>query len=53
MGGFVSGDASIEDEEESGVEVTSPILTGDFDKATDELEMVCNRFDMLRSTFIK
>ncbi len=54
-GWVCKSDASLgeEDEEEGGVEVTSPIMTGDFDKATDELEMVCNRLDMLRSTFIK
>ena len=34
----------------NGVEVTSPILTKDFDKATGEVMQVCNRLEALRTT---
>ena len=34
----------------NGVEVTSPILTGDFDKASREVMQVCTRLEALRTT---
>lgn len=37
----------------NGIEAKSPILTGDWEKSTQEIKIVCNRLKVLRTNFIR